>query len=125
MSRPTVAVVGASRDRSKFGNKAVRAYRDAGFQVYPVNPFASQVEGIAAYPSLDALPVRSLDRVSLYVPPEIGLAVLDQVAGMEVGEVWLNPGADSFELIEKAEALGLPVVRACSLIALGRPPDSI
>lgn len=68
MNPETVAVVGASTNRAKYGNIAVRAYRDAGFTVYPINPRATTIEGLPAYPSLDTLPVDCLDRVSLYVP---------------------------------------------------------
>ena len=124
-SRPSVAVVGASTDRSKYGNKAVRAYRNAGFDVYPIHPRAERVEGILAYPSLDALPVERLDRVSFYVPAAIGLGVLDQVARKQVGELWLNPGAESPELVARAEALGLNVVQACSILAVGQHPDRV
>jgi predicted CoA-binding protein len=124
-SRPSVAVVGASTDRSKYGNKAVRAFREAGFDVYPVNPRAARVEGLRAYPDLDALPVDTLDRVSLYVPPAVGLAVLEQVARKRVGEVWLNPGAESPELVARAEAMGLNVVQACSILAVGAHPDRV
>jgi predicted CoA-binding protein len=122
MSRPSVAVVGASTDRSKYGNKAVRAFREAGFDVYPINPRAGAVEGLTAYPTLAALPVERLDRVSFYVPPAIGLAVLDQVGGKAIGELWLNPGAESPELVARAEALGLTVVQACSILAVGKHP---
>ncbi len=119
MIRETVAVVGASTNRSKYGNIAVRAYRDAGFVVYPVNPRAHTIEGLKTYPSLDALPVDRLDRVSLYVPPAIALQVLDQIAKRLVREVWLNPGTDSPEVLSRAEELGLNVIRACSLVAMG------
>jgi predicted CoA-binding protein len=122
MSRPTVAVIGASNDRAKFGNKAVRAFRNAGYEVYPVNPGVEEVEGLRAYPSLDAVPLEGIDRVSFYVPPGAGLQVLDQVARKQVGEVWLNPGAESPEILARAERLGLNVVRACSILAVGQDP---
>jgi predicted CoA-binding protein len=93
--KPTVAVVGASADRSKYGNKAVRAYTRAGYTVYPVNPNMAEVEGLTAYPNLGLVPVDRLDRVSYYVPPEVGLQVLEQLGGKPIGELWLNPGADA------------------------------
>ncbi len=120
----TVAVVGASADRSKYGNKAVRAFRDAGWTVFPIHPALAEVEAIKVYPSLDSLPVDRLDRVSLYVPPGIGAQVLDQVARMKVGEVWLNPGSESPELLDRAEELGITVVQACSILAVGRHPGT-
>jgi predicted CoA-binding protein len=122
MSRPSVAVVGASTDRSKYGNKAVRAFRAAGFDVYPIHPRGGTVEGLTAYPSLSSLPVERLDRVSFYVPPAVGLRVLDQLGGKSIGELWLNPGAESPELVARAEALGLTVVQACSILAVGEHP---
>jgi len=79
-SRPTVAILGASDDRSKYGNKAVRAYRDQGWEVFPIHPTLTEVEGMPAYPDLDAVPVERLDRVSFYVPPRIGLKLIDAVA---------------------------------------------
>jgi len=123
--RPRVAVVGASADRAKFGNKAVRALARAGFEVYPINPRADRVEGLRAYPSLDDLPAGPLDRVSLYVPAAAALGVLDQIARRRVGQVWLNPGADAPEVVERAHALGLEVVLACSILAVGEHPDRL
>ena len=122
MSRPSVAVVGASTDRSKYGNKAVRAFCNAGFDVYPIHPRAIEVEGLTAYPSLDALPVERLDRISFYVPPTVGLRVLDQLRGKTIGELWLNPGAESPELVARAKALGLRVIQGCSILAVGEHP---
>jgi predicted CoA-binding protein len=125
VARPSVAVVGASAERSKYGNKAVRAFRSSGFDVYPIHPRARQVEGLTAYATLDALPLERLDRVSFYVPPAVGLPVLDQVARKHVGEVWLNPGSESPDLLARAEALGLNVIQACSILAVGEHPDRL
>ncbi|MHC5542287.1 CoA-binding protein [Singulisphaera rosea] len=122
---PRVAVVGASTDRDKYGNKAVRAFLNAGFDVYPINPKAEVIEGLKSYPSLDALPVDHLDRVTLYVPPSVGINVLEQAVRKGVGEVWLNPGSESPELIARAESLGLDVIQACSIIAVGENPAQL
>jgi uncharacterized protein len=122
MAGKTVAVVGASRDRSKFGNKAVRAFRDAGWTVYPIHPTLKEVEGLAAYPNLESLPEAQLDQVTFYVPPRVGIGILDEVAKKQVGQVWLNPGSESPELLARAEALGLEVIQACSIIGAGQHP---
>ncbi len=122
ISRPTIAVIGASNDRSKYGNKAVRAFRDQGWEVFPVHPALSEVEGISAYPDLDAIPAERLDRVSFYVPPAVSLKLIDSVPRKPVGEVWLNPGSESPELVARAEELGLNVIQACSIIDIGQQP---
>jgi predicted CoA-binding protein len=120
--RATVAVIGASTDRSKYGNKAVRAFRDEGWDVYPINPGLTEVEGVPAYATLDAIPVPRLDRVSFYVPPAIGIKLIEDVARKGASEVWLNPGSESKELVDRAEALGLNVIQACSILAIGQQP---
>jgi predicted CoA-binding protein len=118
-------VIGASGNRAKYGNKAVRAFKNAGYIVYPVNPNSQIVEGLRSYASLDEVPVTRLDRVSVYVPPRVGLEVLDQVAKKQVGELWLNPGADAPEVVARALALGLTVIQACSIVAVGEHPDQL
>ena len=74
----TVAVIGASQDRRKFGNKCVRAYQHAGWTVYPVNPNAERVEGLVAFARLAELPALP-DRVCLYLPPELTARLLDRL----------------------------------------------
>jgi predicted CoA-binding protein len=117
-----VAIIGASADRAKFGNKSVRAHADRGWRVYPVNPRAVEIEGWPAYAKLADIP-GPVDRVSLYVPPEVGLALLDQIAALRPQEVYVNPGAESVELLARARSLGLNVVVACSMLAIGAPPE--
>jgi len=122
MQNPTVAIIGASRDRRKYGNKSVRAHVAAGFDVYPVNPNADQVEGLVCYRDVSALPVKQVDRVSLYVPPAVGMTLLEEIAAARPREVWLNPGSGSRALREAAQQLGLNVVDGCSIVALGLSP---
>jgi predicted CoA-binding protein len=113
MSKPTVAIVGASADRAKFSNKSILAHLRAGYKVYPVNPKEDTIEGLECYKSVLDIP-GALDRVSLYVPPSVGVNMLDDIARKGCQELWVNPGAESPELIEKTRALGLNAIFACS-----------
>ena len=124
-SKPTVAIIGASSDRRKFGNKAVRAYAAKGFEVFPIHPTASEIEGHKAYRSVMAVPADALDRASLYLPPALGLQVLDEIARKGVAELWVNPGAESDELFEKAERLGINTIFACSIVGVGVNPSAL
>jgi uncharacterized protein len=124
MEQKTIAIVGASADRSKYGNKAVRAFRDAGWMVFPIHPTLKEVEGLQAYPSLDAVPVTELDQVSFYVPAQVGFQVLDQAARKRARELWLNPGSESPELLHRATELGLSVIQACSILGVGEYPGN-
>ncbi len=113
---PTVAVLGASRDRSKYGNRSVRAHARAGWEIFPINPQAAEIEGFRAFRSLREIPVRSLDRVTVYLPPKIGITLLEDIVACQPREVWLNPGSESEELLSVAEKLALPVICACSIV---------
>ena len=118
MAGRVVAVVGASSDRSKFGNRAVRAFLRQGYDVKPVNPNEQTIEGLAVYPTITDIP-GPVDVVSLYVPAAIGIGLLDGIAAKQPRELWINPGAESPALEARARALGLSPIYACSIVALG------
>jgi predicted CoA-binding protein len=120
----TVAVIGASNDRSKFGNKAVRAFRQQGYIVYPVNLKEAEIEGLSVYRSIRDVPVRP-QMVSVYVPPPALLKILPDIAARGCDELWLNPGTESDEVLAEAERLGLNVIQACSIVGVGVSPASL
>jgi len=120
----TVAVIGASNDRAKFGNKAVRAFRQQGYTVYPVNPKEKEIEGLPAYKSILEVPVRP-QMVSVYVPPPVLVKILPDIAAKGCDELWLNPGAESEEVLDGAERLGLKVIQACSIMGVGMSPAAL
>jgi predicted CoA-binding protein len=119
-----VAVVGASSNRRKFGNRAVRAFRQQGYTVVPINPHEAEVEGLKTYASVLDVP-GTIDMASLYVPPDIGEQVIDEIARKGIAEVWLNPGAESDALIARARALQIQPIVACSIVAIGENPYAI
>jgi predicted CoA-binding protein len=118
---PSVAVIGASNARHKFGNKAVRAYLRQGWTVYPVNPNEPIVEGLTSYPTVSAIP-GPVDRAALYVPPSVGITMLAQIRSKAIAELWVNPGAESEALIAEAERLGLDPIQACAIVDIGEHP---
>ena len=117
----TVAVIGASNNRAKFGNKAVRAYQAQGYRVIPVNLTEPVVEGLPALKSVLDIP-DPVDMATVYVPPEATLAVLAELERKQVPEIWINPGAESDEVIAEARRRGLNAIFACSIVAIGRSP---
>ena len=116
-----VAVVGASSNREKFGNKALRAFKAEGYTVVAVNPNEAEVEGMKTYATVLDVPQR-IDMATVYVPPEIGITLLPQFAQKGIPEIWMNPGAESDELLAEARRLELNVIAACSIIGIGRSP---
>ena len=121
MSGKTVAVIGASTNRNKFGNKALRAYERLGYTVFAINPNEKEVEGHRTYASVLDVP-GPIDMATIYVPPEIGVTLMDDLAKKRIPEVWLNPGADGPMVVARARELGLKTIQACSIMAIGESP---
>ncbi len=119
-----VAVIGASSNRNKFGNRALRAFRQQGYTVIPINPNEPEVEGLRTYASVLDVP-GAIDMATFYVPPDIGERVIEDVARKRISEVWFNPGAESDALIARARALDIQPIVACSIIAIGENPYAL
>ena len=120
----TIAIIGASSDRGKFGNKAVRAFQKQGYTVYPVNPKETEIEGLPAFKSIRDVPVRP-EMISVYLPPPVLLKVLPEIAAKGCDELWLNPGTESDEVLAEAERLGMNVIQACSIVGVGVSPEGL
>jgi predicted CoA-binding protein len=114
------AVVGASRNREKYGNKVLRSYLQAGRRVYAVNPSIADVEGQPCYPDLASLPER-VHGVSIITPPSVTEGIVEQAAAAGIRYVWMQPGAESPQAIRRAEELGLTVIHSgpCVLVVQG------
>jgi predicted CoA-binding protein len=116
-----VAVIGASSDPRKFGNRAVRAFRRQGYTVIPINLHEATIEGLPAYRSVLDVP-GAIDMATVYVPPDVGVRVIEEIARKHIPEVWLNPGAESDALIARARALAIQPIVACSIVGIGENP---
>jgi predicted CoA-binding protein len=117
----TVAVIGASSNRAKYGNKALRAFARQGYRVIPINPHETEIEGHKTYASVLDVPDQ-IEMATVYVPGAIGVKIMDDLARKGVGEVWLNPGADEPQVLQRAKALGLNTIVACSITGVGDSP---
>lgn len=113
------AVVGASRDRAKYGNKVLRAYLQNQREVFPVNPHTEEVEGLPCYSDLAALP-KLVRGVSIITPPHITETIIEQAAALGIPHIWLQPGAENALAVQRAEEHGMNVIAGgpCILVAL-------
>lgn len=121
-----VMVIGASTNRDKYGNKAVRAFLRHGDEVFPVNERAARhselIEGLRVFPDVASVP-GPIDKATLYLPPALGIGAIEAIAARgDVAEVWLNPGAESPALLRRARELGIEPIQACSIVAIGERP---
>ena len=120
----TVAVIGASTNREKWGNKAVRAFLQQGWTVYPVNPNEPEIEGIKTCASIRDVPVRP-QQITVYLPPPRLLNILPDIAARGCDELYLNPGTESAAVLTECARLGLNAIQACSIIAVGAAPGRL
>jgi predicted CoA-binding protein len=113
------AVVGASQDRAKYGNKVLRAYLQNGREVVPVHPTADEVEGVKAVADLASVE-GAIDGVSIVTPPKVTEQVVRQAVARGIKHIWMQPGAESAEAVKLAEASGANVLAGgpCALVAL-------
>jgi uncharacterized protein len=117
-----IAIIGASKDRGKFSNKAIRAYKARDHVVFPVNPHEKEIEGLNCYSNLVDIPLE-VEVASIYLPPEIGVKVVEDIVKKGIKKVILNPGAESDELINKLRLYGIEVILGCSIKMIGARPE--
>jgi predicted CoA-binding protein len=124
LGQQTIAVVGVSRNKDKFGTMLYRDLKAKGRKVYAVNPNMDMVEGDRCYAGLGALPVKP-DAVVIVLPPTAAISVIDDMAGLGIKHLWLQQGAESREAEEKAQSLGMNVVSGECLFMYLPPVESI
>ena len=114
------AVVGASTNREKYGNKVLRAYGQSGREAWPINPRADEIEGLKCYPDLKSLPAVPRG-ISIITPPKITEAVVAEAADLGVQFVWMQPGAESPRALEIAAEKGIEAIGdgSCLLVVVG------
>lgn len=114
------AVVGASTDRSKYGNKCLRCYQQNGREVVPVNPREETVEGFPAARALSDV-VPPPEAVSIITPPRVSVLVVEEAASLGIRHVWLQPGAEDEAVLRRARELGIEPIAGgpCLLVVLG------
>ena len=121
---PSIAIIGASKTREKFGNKCIRAYLQLGWTVYPINPKEEQIEGLKCYHSIKELPAKP-DRVSVYLPAQVSISIIPELLNSKINQVILNPGAESDELVAALKKSGITPQLICSMRMEGINPDKL
>lgn len=120
LSSPLIGVVGASSNRSKFGNKVLRCYLENNRKAVPVHPHEAEIEGLACVASVAALP-DEVESISVITPPQITEQVVEQAAAKGIRNIWMQPGAESPAAIDFCRQKGINLIAdgTCVLVVLG------
>jgi hypothetical protein len=119
-----IAILGASANPEKFGNKAVRAYTQQGHTVFPVNPKEKEICGLPCFSSLVDIS-DEIDTISLYLPPAVSLQVVDEIIAKNPRLIYLNPGTENGELEKRLKEAGILIRKQCSIVAIGVNPAQV
>ena len=98
-------VIGASRDRAKYGNKILRCYLQHGLTAYPINPKETEIEGQPCFPDLNSLP-EPIHGISIITPPHVTETIIPQAFEAGIQHVWMQPGAESPKAIGDGRKIG-------------------
>jgi predicted CoA-binding protein len=113
----TVAVLGASPKPDRYAYKAMQMLRQHGHRAIPVNPALAEVLGETCYGRLRDVPDR-IDTVTMYLGKQRSDSLVDEIVAAKPRRIIMNPGAENEQLAQKAEAAGIEVDYACTLVLL-------
>jgi predicted CoA-binding protein len=120
LSSPAFAVFGASDDRNKYGHKVYACYLQHQRKAFPINPKSTTVLGNQAYASLKQLPSK-VESISIITPPAVTEKIVEDAIEYGIKSIWMQPGAESAQAVEKAEQAGINVIHGgpCLLVVMG------
>jgi uncharacterized protein len=120
LSSAAFGVVGASSNRSKYGNKVLRAYLQNGRKAIPVHPMEKEIEGVPCVVSVTDLP-REVESISVITPPSVTERIVDAAVARGIRNIWMQPGAESPAAVEKCREHQINVIAdgSCLLVQFG------
>ncbi|MDX1617200.1 MAG: CoA-binding protein [Balneolaceae bacterium] len=114
------AVAGVSRSGDVAANAVYKKLKNSGYEVYPVNPNADEVEGDRCYPDIASIPAK-IDGVVIGTNPKVSADIVRQSAEAGISRVWFHrsngQGSISQEAIDECGRLGIePITGGCPLM---------
>lgn len=120
LESPAFAVLGATSNRNKYGNKVLRCYMQHKKTVYPVNPHEQMIEGLKVISSIKELS-KDVKSISIITPPPITEGLVNEAIAKGIENIWMQPGAESEAAIELCVKNNINVIAQgpCLLVVLG------
>ncbi|NLT49394.1 MAG: CoA-binding protein [Ignavibacteria bacterium] len=119
-----IAVFGVSRSGKKFGNTILKDLRTKGWNVYPVNPNADEIEGNKCYKETDNLP-EEVSAAVLCIKPEETEKTVIHLHRKGITDIWIQQGAESAEAIKYCEENGMNCIYDQCVMMFAEPVNSI
>ncbi|KAI0645862.1 CoA binding domain-containing protein [Trametes meyenii] len=107
LSSPKYAVVGASKDQTKYGTKVLKWYQARSKDVTPIHPKEAELEGLKTVHAVSELSAPAKTSISIITPPKVTFGVLEQAKALDVPALWLQPGAEDEAVIAYVKENGL------------------
>ncbi|MBF0106895.1 MAG: CoA-binding protein [Deltaproteobacteria bacterium] len=113
------AVVGASQNRAKYGNKVLRVYMQNNLKVYPINPKEDSIEGLTCLKEISELPADT-QSISVITPPAVTEKVVEAAHKKGIKNIWMQPGAESTRAINLCKEFNINCIAdgSCALVVL-------
>jgi predicted CoA-binding protein len=120
LASPAFGVIGASTNRSKYGNKILRCYMQHGYRAIPVNPNEKEIEGIACVSAINGLPAE-VKSISMITPPEVTAQLVPLALDKGIENIWMQPGAEHPGAVALCRQRNVNVIAdgSCLLVVMG------
>lgn len=112
-----VAVLGASKKKDRYSNKAIRKLIEKGYEAVPINPVEQEIERLKVYAGLKDMK-ETADTVTMYVNPKQGEKLIADIIAVKPKRVIFNPGTESKLIVDKLTEAGILCIEACTLVLL-------
>ena len=99
LEQKNIAVIGSFRSKEKVAYKIFLQLKEKGYNIFPVNPSLSEVEGFKCYPAISDIP-SVIDAVDLVTPPEATEKIVEGCKKENVKYVWMQPGAENEKAVK-------------------------
>jgi predicted CoA-binding protein len=121
-----IAVIGVSRKKDIPANAIFQKFKQAGYEVYPINPYTEDIDGIKCYPDINSLPSKP-DSVLLAGKPQVSESTVEECISLDIKYIWMHRGIGQGSYSKKADTKcrenGIePITNGCPMMFV-KPVD--
>jgi hypothetical protein len=115
-----MAVAGASRNPKKFGGAIFKALKENGFELYPVNPNADEVQNVKCFKSIADLP-NEVTHLYIVTPKSETQQVVDAAIKKAIKKIWMQQKSETPDAVKSVEEAGIEFIHSKCLFMFLEP----